>query len=288
MNYYHRYSGDYIKKTLDLVMIEDGAYTRLLDWMYANERPVPHEKRHIITRCQSLAERKAVDAVLHQFFAQDGDHWTHERTQETIEEARPRIEAAQANGKKGGRPKGSTKAANKKPTGLFDENPDLTQGESSPYPIPHNSVNTVAVDSTEVAPGNPEFAPTKVGQVGMALKAAGINLATINLNDPRFTELIRQGATPEEFGGLAAEAIKKGIEKPFPWIIAALPKRREDAARIVLTPKAATAIQTTTVPSEAANETQRLLAEQDAHAAVVARERAERLAARAATQGQPA
>lgn len=47
-------------------------------------------------------------------------------------------------------------------------------------------------------------------------------------------------------------------------------------------------MQSITVPSEAAAETQRLLAEQAAHAAMVARERAERLAAKAATQGNAA
>lgn len=47
-------------------------------------------------------------------------------------------------------------------------------------------------------------------------------------------------------------------------------------------------MQSITVPSEAAAETQRLLAEQAAHAAMVTRERAERLAAKAATQGHAA
>lgn len=178
MNYYHRYSGDYIKKTLDLVMVEDGAYTRLLDWMYANERPVPHDKRHIITRCQSPVERKAVDAVLDQFFHRDGDCWTHERAQETIDEARPRIEAAQANGKKGGRPKGSKK----KPTGLFEENPDQTQSESSPYTIPHTT--PPSVPSGGAAPKRPtrkcpaDFVVTTDLQDWAAENHPGVDLMT--------------------------------------------------------------------------------------------------------------
>lgn len=155
MNFYNRFPGDYIKKTLDLSMVEDGAYTRLLDWMYANERQVPHDKRYVITRCQSATERKAVDAVLEQYFTRQEDDWGHERTLETIEEARPRIEAAKANGKKGGRPRKqkpeeTQTGEKKKPTGFFKNNPEETQSESSPQPQPHKT--NIVVASTEERP----------------------------------------------------------------------------------------------------------------------------------------
>lgn len=133
LNYYHRYCGDYIKKTLDLSMVEDGAYTRLLDWMYANERSIPHDRRHTLTRCQSAIERKAVDSVLDQFFTRDGDNWTHERAAEEMADAKVRIVAAQTNGAKGGRPPGSKNKTQKKPSGFISCNPAGTQDESSPY-----------------------------------------------------------------------------------------------------------------------------------------------------------
>lgn len=50
MNYYPRYPAHYQTKTLHLTMEQDGAYTRLLDWYYANERPIPHAQRHAIAR----------------------------------------------------------------------------------------------------------------------------------------------------------------------------------------------------------------------------------------------
>lgn len=250
MNYYHRYSGDYIKKTLDLDMVEDGAYTRLLDWMYANERDVPHAKRYTLTRCQTPVERRAVDTVLAQYFQRSGDHWSHERAQEDIDEARPRIEAARENGKKGGRPKGSKNKpkaptnepdteTQEKPSGLSEKNPDATQSESSPYPIPH--INTPgAVKSTSTGDGAPPgtFAPTLAGEVGMAMRRAGVDVSTVNLADPRLSELLRQGATVDEFEGLAREAVGQAVDSPWPWVLSVLPKRRAKAQQIALAPPA--------------------------------------------------
>lgn len=157
LNYYHRYVGNYIKKTLDLTMVEDGAYTRLLDWMYANERSIEHSRRHIITRCQTSTERAAVDRVLSQFFARDGDLWTHERAAEEMEDAKARISAAQTNGAKGGRPKGSknkpkglNQETQEKPSGFPSGNPTGTHNESSPYTINTNT------PLSPLAGGNPE------------------------------------------------------------------------------------------------------------------------------------
>lgn len=73
MNYYPRYPGDYLAKTLDLTMVEDGAYTRLLDWYYSNERPIAHERRYVVSRATTAAERHAVDTVLTSFFERDGE-----------------------------------------------------------------------------------------------------------------------------------------------------------------------------------------------------------------------
>ena len=52
----------------------------------------------------------------------------------------------------------------------------------------------------------------------------------------RLLELLRQGATPTEFGDLAREALSKGIRKPWGWVLSAVEGRRADAARIALAP----------------------------------------------------
>ena len=78
------------------------------------------------------------------------------------------------------------------------------------------------------------FAPTLAGQVGMAMRQAGVDMLTVNLADPRLAELLAQGASVDEFEGLAAEAVRKGIDKPWPWMLTVLPARRKQAKGIVL------------------------------------------------------
>lgn len=103
MNFYPRYPGDYMSKTMHLSMVEDGAYTRLLDWYYANEQPIPGERRYACARASNAIEKKAVDAVLAEFFvASEGTHRSA-RADAEIEAARKRIATARDNGKKGGK-----------------------------------------------------------------------------------------------------------------------------------------------------------------------------------------
>jgi hypothetical protein len=85
-------------------------------------------------------------------------------------------------------------------------------------------------------PGGAELPETKAGAVGLAFKRAGVDPTTLNLGDPRLAELLRQGATPEEFEGLAREAIRQGVDSPYPWVLSVLPKRRAAAATIAIAP----------------------------------------------------
>jgi hypothetical protein len=41
VNYYPHHIGDYLRDTVHLTMIEDGAYRRMLDLYYASEKPLP-------------------------------------------------------------------------------------------------------------------------------------------------------------------------------------------------------------------------------------------------------
>lgn len=117
MKFYKRYPGDIIKKTSGLTMAQFGAYDRLMDWCYANELPIDPEEVYTITHAMTPADRRDVDRVLAKFFTLTDEGYRQERVEEVIAEALPRIEAARANGSKGGRPTGS----GKKPTGLFSE-----------------------------------------------------------------------------------------------------------------------------------------------------------------------
>lgn len=122
MNYYRRYSGDYLKKTARLSILEHGAYSLLLDYYYTDEEPLPadHEEIYRIVRALSPPERKAIDKVLGLYFALRADGYHNERADEEIAIAQPAIEAARINGKLGGRP---PKNRAHKPPGIPEENP---------------------------------------------------------------------------------------------------------------------------------------------------------------------
>lgn len=80
------------------------------------------------------------------------------------------------------------------------------------------------------------FKPTPAGAACIAMKDAGVGM--VNPADPRLLALLEQGATAEEFKGLAVEAVEKRIQQPFGWILKVLASRREEAAAIALAPAA--------------------------------------------------
>ena len=105
MNYYKRFPGDFLIVTMNLTMVEDGAYNRLMDWQYKNEKPLPKSRDELyrVARANKPEERRAVDRVVADYFGEDG--W-QDRTRAEIADAKPRIEAAKQNGAKSrGRPK---------------------------------------------------------------------------------------------------------------------------------------------------------------------------------------
>ena len=142
MNYYERYCGDYARDTGHLSLQEHGAYTVMLDTYYATETPLPADYVALYRICRAMSgkERDAVRKVADEFFPVSGDGLRHNRrADEEIDEARPRIEAARANGTKGGRPR-------KKPIGLQQENP-LGLEQEPAGKAPHTPTPTPKVKS---------------------------------------------------------------------------------------------------------------------------------------------
>lgn len=108
MNYYERYCGDYQRDTAHLSLAEHGAYTMLLDTYFSVEKPLPEELSSLYRVCRAMTrlEQHAVKVVADQFFPvseMDGLRHNH-RADREIAKARPKIEAARINGRKGGRP----------------------------------------------------------------------------------------------------------------------------------------------------------------------------------------
>jgi uncharacterized protein YdaU (DUF1376 family) len=68
VNYYEHHLGDWAAATAHLTWDEDTAYSRLLRAYYHTEQPIPAGQQYRLARASTPAQRKAVDAVLAEFF----------------------------------------------------------------------------------------------------------------------------------------------------------------------------------------------------------------------------
>jgi uncharacterized protein YdaU (DUF1376 family) len=102
VNYYRRYSGDYLRDTARLSMVEHGAYSLMLDYYYSDERPLPldRDELYLMLRAMKPGDRAAVDKVLSLYFTKQADGWHQKRCDHEILVSKK----ARANGKEGGRP----------------------------------------------------------------------------------------------------------------------------------------------------------------------------------------
>src|SRR5687768_14538354 len=126
VNYYERYCGDYQRDTAHLSLAEHGAYTMLLDTYFSVEKPLPKDLPSLYRVCRAMTrvEQQAVKTIAEQFFPVSGiDGLRHNhRADREIAKARPKIEAARINGRKGGRPSRESLRQTRQ------ETPDLPDG----------------------------------------------------------------------------------------------------------------------------------------------------------------
>lgn len=147
MNRYNFFPGDYLRATVDLSMMQDGAYRRLIDWCFANEKPIPtDESRFRVARAFTDEEREATQWVLDRFFEKTEQGYVNARIEEEIAKALPKIRAAKANGSKGGRPR-KTQQVSKHETETGTQNepqnePKENQSRNLPPPPPSASTTT--------------------------------------------------------------------------------------------------------------------------------------------------
>ncbi|PYE79471.1 uncharacterized protein YdaU (DUF1376 family) [Xylophilus ampelinus] len=78
--------GDYAADTQHLSWDEDCAYRRLLDQYYKREKPIPVDLKQAcrLARAVTPAQRRAVEAVLREFFEQQDDGWHQARCDREI------------------------------------------------------------------------------------------------------------------------------------------------------------------------------------------------------------
>ena len=99
MHYYSLHVGDYTKDTVGLSLIEHGAYVLLMNWAYANERPLPLEMERLFRICSAIKkeDKKAVEIVVNQFFQKETDGYTHKRIITEIRKFYKKSDAGKAN-----------------------------------------------------------------------------------------------------------------------------------------------------------------------------------------------
>jgi len=110
MNYYTFHSGDYLRDTSHLTLIEDAIYRRLIDWYYTNESPLPNDIKKISRLIRAVGDVEMVGFILEEFFQLSENEWHQCRCDEEIAIYHGKAEKARENGKLGGRPKTKEKA----------------------------------------------------------------------------------------------------------------------------------------------------------------------------------
>lgn len=248
MNYYEHHIGDFLKKTVHLTAVEEGIYRRLLDRYYTTEQPLPADVRECckLARAATKAERDAVRDVLRDFFTLEADGHHQGRADQEI----ARFQEKSAKAKRSAearwnaqRPQSECNAnayAN-----ASDEHMRTHCEGNATRARPQSPITNHQIQNTEHTPSTADGAraqgltvePTTAGATCKAMRAKGVS--DTNPGDPRLLALLAQGATLAEFEGLAEEAVRKGIGKPFGWVLTVLPARREQAASLALAPQIA-------------------------------------------------
>lgn len=230
MNYYKRHLGDLAKSLSNLSQGQMGAYDLLLDWLYANEKPLPLDKREIyqIGRCSNKKERENVDRVL-EYFDKGSEGYTQKRALEEIEAYARRCEVNRAQGRLGGRPKvsrGATETLTESVIQSVPKNNPSQNPEASKELLPHEGLSRT--EENEGARPTPQAVNARLAIIA----AAGyVNIRTPKASDPRLLAALAEGVTVAEFVDVASEAATHTPAKPWAWVIATALGRRHDAVQ---------------------------------------------------------
>lgn len=241
MNYYERHIGDYIKDTVSLSMLEDGAYNRLIDQAYQTEEPLPLDKREIyrLARATSTAERKAVDYVLNKFWIETESGYVQKRIQTEIERYQDKQRKAKASAdarwnKNKPQSDGNANASKAHDADDMrthcDGNAHQTPDTSNQSPDPKHKTNTASETSQVVGTGHTEARATPV-QISIAMRKYGVSSQPA---DPRLIALSEQGTAVETVNAAceAAQTAKPGELVGVGYVVAILKRWASEAAAL--------------------------------------------------------
>ncbi len=207
MHYYERHLGDYARDTGHLSLLEHGVYGLLLDRYYATEEPIPADQAYRLARARTDDERAAVDSVLAEFFALDGDAWRNGRCDAEIAKYQEKRVKAQSSA--------AARWADKPSQCERNANAMRTHTERNAHQSPVTSNQTREKKGRVAAPELPDWLPADVWQdwhdyrnsrKGWTAKARALSLASL-------TTLWQDGQDPR---AVVNQAIERGWTGLFP------------------------------------------------------------------------
>lgn len=144
MNYYTFHSGDYLRDTSHLSLVEDAIYRRCLDWYYTNESPLPNDFKKIARLIRASDFLEYVQIVVTEFFVLSENGWSQNRCDDEIAIYHGKAQKARENGQKGGRPKTKTKPNHNLEItqSVILDNPEITESQANQEPRTKNHINT--------------------------------------------------------------------------------------------------------------------------------------------------
>lgn len=201
MNYFEKHIGDWIRDTVSLTMLEDGAYNRLIDQYYQTERPLPNDKKLVyrLARANSSAERKAVDFVIENFFERTDAGYVQKRAEAELERYSEKRAKAQASANaRWNKSEGNANASQ------THDAPDMrthSEGNAHQAPVASNQTPLKNVgDSTHVAE---PLARAKPAELSAAMRRNSIDAQP---GDPRVIAAAESGVTVETMEAACVEA----------------------------------------------------------------------------------
>lgn len=204
MNYFEKHIGDWIRDTVSLTMLEDGAYNRLIDQYYQTERPIPIERKLIyrLARANSSAEKKAVDFVIENFFEKTENGYVQKRASSELARYSEKRAKAQASAnarwnKSEGNANASANAS------LFEDANDMRthcDGNAHQAPVASNQ-SPVLKPLGETAPV--EHLHARPAEISAAMRKHGIEAQPA---DPRIIAASEAGYSVETIDAACSEA----------------------------------------------------------------------------------
>jgi len=145
MNYYTFHSGDYLRDTSHLTLIEDAIYRRLIDWYYTNESPLPNDIKKISRLIRAVGDEDIVGVIVEEFFQLSENEWHQCRCDEEIAIYHGKAEKARENGKLGGRPKTKQKPNHnlEETKSVIFDNQEISESKANQEPRTNNQEPTL-------------------------------------------------------------------------------------------------------------------------------------------------